>query len=64
MANSPELLWGRLGICHTTGATYPHKLGKLCSKMPWRPSWFEVSHLKQAASSTALGLQWEANSAP
>lgn len=20
MANSPELLWGRLGICHTTGA--------------------------------------------
>lgn len=25
MANSPELLWGRLGICHTTGATYTHK---------------------------------------
>ena len=45
MANSPELLSRTLGTCHTTGAAHPHKLGRPCSKMPWRSSWFDVSHL-------------------
>lgn len=46
MASSPELLSGRLDTYHTTGATYPHKLGRACSKMPWRSSWFEVKSPK------------------